>query len=290
MFVRLLRILRRSPREPVYHAFTRRYDAVVPADELHVVLGAPTPRLRTALDDAWRTVEVGLLDWRTELHLRSAELSRSLRARLPKLERDRTVVSLLIDQSGSMKGQKLLYAAPSADIAQEFLGTLGISCEVLGFTTSRWHGGRSRKLWNWLLRPRQSRSAQRSAADHLQGSVRRQGQHWQPAVPGDAETGPPKGEHRRGSCRMGSFPAAIASSQAQTTNRTVRWRARRRLDADGKWCNLSYRPFAEGGRGHKVCRDIEIGGFGIGYASTVFTRPMHMSMHPKTSAKRFWCS
>src|SRR5262249_36195393 len=41
----------------------------------------------------------------------------------------------------------------TADITQEFLLTLGISCEVLGFTTSQWRGGQSRSQWKWRLRP-----------------------------------------------------------------------------------------------------------------------------------------
>ena len=60
-------------------------------------------------------------------------------------ERADSVVCLLLDQSGSMRGQKMLFAAASTDIAQEFLITLGFTCEVLGFTTSRWRGGRSRR-------------------------------------------------------------------------------------------------------------------------------------------------
>jgi cobaltochelatase CobT len=63
-------------------------------------------------------------------------------------------VTLLLDQSGSMRGQKMLFAAATADIAQEFLLTLGFTCEVLGFTTSRWRGGRSRNRWKWRFRPR----------------------------------------------------------------------------------------------------------------------------------------
>jgi cobaltochelatase CobT len=51
-----------------------------------------------------------------------------------------------------MRGQKMLFAAATADVAREFLVTLGVRCEVLGFTTVRWWGGKSRRRWNWRFR------------------------------------------------------------------------------------------------------------------------------------------
>jgi cobaltochelatase CobT len=84
----------------------------------------------------------------------AAEAGARIRNSRPAEERGDTVISLLVDQSGSMRGQKMLFAVAAADVAQEFLGTLGITCEVLGFTTSKWRGGRSRSRWKWHLRPR----------------------------------------------------------------------------------------------------------------------------------------
>jgi cobaltochelatase CobT len=46
-----------------------------------------------------------------------------------------------------MRGRKMLFIAATADVAQEFLVTLGFGCEVLGFTTSQRQGGRSRRRW-----------------------------------------------------------------------------------------------------------------------------------------------
>jgi cobaltochelatase CobT len=69
-------------------------------------------------------------------------------------ERADTAVTLLLDHSGSMRGQKILFAAATMDIVQEFLVTLGFACEVLGFTTTAWRGGRSRRRWKWRFRPR----------------------------------------------------------------------------------------------------------------------------------------
>ena len=58
-----------------------------------------------------------------------------------------TVVSLLIDNSGSMRGRPITVAALSADILVRTLERCGIKVEVLGFTTKEWKGGQSRKLW-----------------------------------------------------------------------------------------------------------------------------------------------
>jgi cobaltochelatase CobT len=58
-----------------------------------------------------------------------------------------TVVSILIDNSGSMRGRPITLAALSADILTRTLERCGIRVEILGFTTKEWKGGQSRKLW-----------------------------------------------------------------------------------------------------------------------------------------------
>ncbi len=58
-----------------------------------------------------------------------------------------TVVSLLIDNSGSMRGRPISIAAICADILAQTLERCDVKCEVLGFTTRTWKGGQSRELW-----------------------------------------------------------------------------------------------------------------------------------------------
>jgi len=58
-----------------------------------------------------------------------------------------TVVSLLIDNSGSMRGRPITVAAISADILARTLERCGVKVEVLGFTTKAWKGGKSREKW-----------------------------------------------------------------------------------------------------------------------------------------------
>ncbi len=68
-----------------------------------------------------------------------------------KVERDTdfkdTVVTLLIDNSGSMRGRPISIAAISADILARTLERCGVKTEILGFTTRAWKGGQSRELW-----------------------------------------------------------------------------------------------------------------------------------------------
>jgi cobaltochelatase CobT len=58
-----------------------------------------------------------------------------------------TVVSLLIDNSGSMRGRPITVAAMSADILARTLERCGVKVEILGFTTRAWKGGESREQW-----------------------------------------------------------------------------------------------------------------------------------------------
>ncbi|HWU93118.1 MAG TPA: cobaltochelatase subunit CobT [Sphingomicrobium sp.] len=64
-----------------------------------------------------------------------------------------TVVSLLIDNSGSMRGRPIAIAAICADILARTLERCGVATEVLGFTTRGWKGGQSREAWLAAGRP-----------------------------------------------------------------------------------------------------------------------------------------
>ncbi|HSX55558.1 MAG TPA: cobaltochelatase subunit CobT [Sphingomonas sp.] len=68
-----------------------------------------------------------------------------------KIEKDAkfrdTVVTLLIDNSGSMRGRPISIAAISADILARTLERVGVKTEILGFTTKAWKGGQSREKW-----------------------------------------------------------------------------------------------------------------------------------------------
>ena len=59
-----------------------------------------------------------------------------------------TVVTLLIDNSGSMRGRPITIAAICADILSRTLERCSVKVEILGFTTKNWKGGKSREQWN----------------------------------------------------------------------------------------------------------------------------------------------
>ncbi len=65
-----------------------------------------------------------------------------------------TVVTLLIDNSGSMRGRPITIAALCADILSRTLERCSVKVEILGFTTKNWKGGKSREEWNKNNKPK----------------------------------------------------------------------------------------------------------------------------------------
>lgn len=92
-------------------------------------------------------LEDGILDTaRLARIIASPSHSLSYKLEKPTEFRD-TVVSLLIDNSGSMRGRPITLAAISADVLARTLERCGVRTEILGFTTRAWKGGLSRDRW-----------------------------------------------------------------------------------------------------------------------------------------------
>ncbi len=161
-----------------YRVFTTEFDEVVVAEELATpeelnrlrmqldkqvgplqgVVGRLANRLQRLLlaqqSRAWEfDLEEGMLD--------AARLARVVVDPLQPLSfkqekesdfRD-TVVTLLIDNSGSMRGRPITIAAICTDILARTLERCGVKVEILGFTTREWKGGRARKKWLTENRP-----------------------------------------------------------------------------------------------------------------------------------------
>ncbi|HEX8526805.1 cobaltochelatase subunit CobT, partial [Allosphingosinicella sp.] len=161
-----------------YRIFTAQYDETTEAKELcdEEELG----RLRSYLDQQLVHLQSAVTKLANRLQRRlMAQQSRSWEfdqeeglldaARLArvvvnpahslsyKVERDTefrdTVVTLLIDNSGSMRGRPISIAAISADILARTLERCGVKVEILGFTTRAWKGGQSREKWLGEGRP-----------------------------------------------------------------------------------------------------------------------------------------
>jgi cobaltochelatase CobT len=163
---------RNMPDPEQYGAYTTDFDEVIEAQDLcgpdelqrlrqsldqqlvHLqgVIGRLANRLQRRLlarqTRAWEfDLEEGLLD--------SARLARVITNPYHSLSFKRekqtdfkdTVVGLLIDNSGSMRGRPIVVAAMSADILARTLERCGVKVEILGFTTRAWKGGQSREHW-----------------------------------------------------------------------------------------------------------------------------------------------
>ena len=114
-----------------------------------------------------------------------------------------TVVTLLLDNSGSMRGRPIMVAAVCADILARTLERCGVKVEILGFTTRAWKGGQSREAWITAGKPRQPRPAERPAPHHLQVRRRALAAGEKEPRPDDAR-GAAEGEHRRRSPDLGA--------------------------------------------------------------------------------------
>ncbi len=161
-----------------YRAWTTAHDEVIAADELcdeeeltrlRAYLDSQLTHLQGAVTKLANRLQRRLMaqqnrSWdfdQEEGLLDAARLARVVtqpgHALSYKVERDiefrDTVVTLLIDNSGSMRGRPISIAAISADILARTLERCGVKTEILGFTTRTWKGGQSREDWLTAGRP-----------------------------------------------------------------------------------------------------------------------------------------
>ncbi len=161
-----------SKERSTYHAFCTDFDEIVDAGEL--CSAEELTRLRQNLDQQLQHLQSVIAklanrlqrrllarqtrSWQFDLeegYLDSSRLARviadpnfPLSYKWEKETRFRdTVVSLLIDNSGSMRGRPIMVAATCADILARTLERCGVKIEILGFTTRAWKGGQSRERW-----------------------------------------------------------------------------------------------------------------------------------------------
>ena len=155
-----------------YEVFTRQFDETVAAENL--CDAEELERLRGFLDKQLTHLHVAVSRLANRLQRRlMAQQNRAWDfdmdegildvARLPRVvtdpfhplsfkrERDTrfrdTVVTLLLDNSGSMRGRPIMVAACCADILARTLERCGVKVEILGFTTRQWKGGQTRERW-----------------------------------------------------------------------------------------------------------------------------------------------
>jgi len=161
-----------------YTVFTRAYDEVVNAEDL--CDADELDRLRAFLDKQLVSLHGAVARLANRLQRRllaqqnrgwdfdldegvidAARLARvivdPMQPLAYKRERDTqfrdTVVTLLLDNSGSMRGRPIMVAACCADILARTLERCGVKVEILGFTTRAWKGGHAREAWLNALKP-----------------------------------------------------------------------------------------------------------------------------------------
>jgi cobaltochelatase CobT len=161
-----------------YKVFTRAYDEIVNAEELCdteelerlrafldkqlVALHGAVARLANRLQR--RLLAQQNRGWDFDLDEGMIDAARLARVIVDpmhpltfKQERDTqfrdTVVTLLLDNSGSMRGRPIMVAACCADILARTLERCGVKVEILGFTTRAWKGGHARESWLNALKP-----------------------------------------------------------------------------------------------------------------------------------------
>jgi cobaltochelatase CobT len=137
-----------------YRIFTTAFDEIVNAIDLPNILPKQTAMQAGSFEEAVGRFHGGFEGERITLAAASAGLVRDLQGSLTAEERAKSVVSLLIDHSGSMRGLRMLSALLAVDAAVDALGDVGIDTEILGFTTRSWKGGRARRAWLWAGKPR----------------------------------------------------------------------------------------------------------------------------------------
>jgi cobaltochelatase CobT len=158
--------------EPAYKVYTTAYDEVVSAEELcdpdeltrlRAYLDQQLSALSSVVSRLANKLQRRLLAqqnraWTFDLEEGMLDVARLTRVIIDptaplsfKQEEDQefrdTVVTLLIDNSGSMRGRPIMVAAVCADILARTLERCGVKTEVLGFTTRAWKGGTSRDEW-----------------------------------------------------------------------------------------------------------------------------------------------
>lgn len=161
-----------DPERYGYKVFTREHDETVEAEEL--AMPEELDRLRAFLDKELRNLAAVVSRlanrlqrkllaqqnraWDFDLDEGALDAARLTRVIIDpmaplsfKQERDTdfrdTVVTLLLDNSGSMRGRPIMVAACCAEILARTLERCGVKVEILGFTTRAWKGGQSRERW-----------------------------------------------------------------------------------------------------------------------------------------------
>jgi cobalamin biosynthesis protein CobT len=147
------RLSTERPNTSGYSAFTTSYDEVLTEDELAKMHADLSAEEKSGLTAAMDEFESSFAAERIKIAEAGGDTIQHLKASINEQEREGTVVSFLIDHSGSMKGLRMVSALLALETAVDVLRNSNIATEILGFTTKNWLGGNARKAWQWAGRP-----------------------------------------------------------------------------------------------------------------------------------------
>src|SRR5215831_15061885 len=139
-----------NPPPQDYRAYTTEFDGVIHGDEIPALAG---PELEASFQEKVSEAEPELSRWRVAAEPAAIEAAAAHASKHSVDDLNDTVACLLLDHSGSLRGQPAILATAIAEIVADYWSRIGIRYEILGFTTSSWQGGRSRKKWIEAGRP-----------------------------------------------------------------------------------------------------------------------------------------
>jgi cobaltochelatase CobT len=133
-----------------YRVYTTQFDLLVDGDQLVGMLGS---QAEAALAQSASDLDLTLSRWRAVAEPAVIEAASAYETKHGAQDTEDTVACLLLDHSGSLKGQRAILAVVIAEIIADYWDRIGIKYEILGFTTASWKGGRSREKWIESGRP-----------------------------------------------------------------------------------------------------------------------------------------
>ena len=164
---------------PQYRIFTKKYDKITKAESLSnktelnnlryqldqklkkidKISNALSSKLKRKLLSKKNTSyehnkEEGALDRKKINQIVTKPLTKNNYVTINQDQYQNTVVTLLLDNSGSMRGMPIVMSAGACETIAKILERFNIKTEILGFTTSDWRGGKSRKDWERLGKPK----------------------------------------------------------------------------------------------------------------------------------------
>lgn len=138
-----------NPTDNSYKVFTTEFDQVVLGNDLSENL---SPEEREQWEQQVDAYDVFASVERTKANLKAMECIEQIKVDNPQIGPD-TAVTILLDHSGSLKGQRAILSCLITEVIADLLSRLNVNYEILGFTTVKWKGGNARQKWQSMGYP-----------------------------------------------------------------------------------------------------------------------------------------